>query len=222
MEGSIDLDALSAMNGLGGDLRVCGERVRVSADDARTIGAAGTCTGSPVIRAMDHSITQRERKAMATTQKQLDAVLEHIRLIPDLLPALRVPRSPRDRERLVRKATLPPELLHAAVDAVENTKSIKLVSTLRPEAAREALGVIHSFEMVARTLEELARSVRHTADTERAELGGHALQIYYVAKGFARSDPDAAFHAEVMRKILQRQRRRSARKRASALKSAAK
>jgi len=75
-------------------------------------GQAGT-------RAMDASITRNERKAMATTQQQLDAVLQHISMVPDLLPALRFPRTPRDRERLVRKATLPPQLLHAAVTAVD-------------------------------------------------------------------------------------------------------
>jgi len=171
---------------------------------------------------MDASITQRERGAMATTREDLDRVLEYIRAIPDMIPDIEIPRTRRDREKLVRKATLPPELQHAALVAIEDADTLLvMVQHHNPSKGREILGVVTAYDALADRLEQLARSVRHTADVRRAELGDLVLDIYHAAKRMGLTDPKVAYHADIMRKIMQKQRRRSAKRKAAALKALA-
>lgn len=142
---------------------------------------------------------------------------ELLRLVRDLAKHAKVlhPHKSRSRSSLVRKASLPHELMVAAITATAETKEIAAVVRMKPARARAVLESIPTYDELADDLQRLLNAVRHTRDVQLAELGAQTLQVYHLAKGLGRDDPKAFAHAEIMRKIIRNKRPKRARKKST-------
>jgi len=144
----------------------------------------------------------------------VQTLLARIRELAGAIPGLTQPRSARAREALVRRASIPPELVAAATSAAEGAPRLSRMAECDPEAVRDGMTVALDYDTIASELELLARAVRYTADLQRAELGGIALRIYKLAKNVAWNDDLVAAHVRIMSDVIRRQKRRARKRKA--------
>jgi len=139
--------------------------------------------------------------------KAISEAVGRIGSIYDLVPELqRAPVKGVQRERA--SYSIPDAFLEAAVVAKETAM---LQAPLDPAQVREAITRGLRFEAIATAAEALARDVRYNAFRERWAVVEDALQVYELAKAYARKPQGAALvaHVKAMREALGRTGRRT-------------
>jgi hypothetical protein len=132
--------------------------------------------------------------------------LSRIKSVYELIPEMQ--RTPTEGVQKERAAfSVPDAFLEAAVVAKETAT---LQAPLEPAKVREVITRGLRFEAVATAAEALARDVRYNAFRERFAVVEDALQVYQLAKAYARKAQGAALvpHVKAMRDALGRTGRR--------------
>jgi hypothetical protein len=140
--------------------------------------------------------------------KAIAEALARIKSVYDLMPAMeRSPAKGVQRERA--SYAVPDVFLEAAVVAKETAI---LQAPLDPAKVRDVITRGLRFEAIATAAEALARDVRYNAFRERWAVVEDALQVYELAKAYARKPQGAALvaHVKSMREALGRSGKRTA------------
>ena len=140
--------------------------------------------------------------------KAIAEALARIKSVYDLMPSLE--RSPAKGVRRERASyAVSDAFLEAAVVAKETDL---LQAPLDPAKVREVITRGLRFEAIATAAEALARDVRYNAFRERWAVVEDALQVYELAKAYARKPQGAKLvaHVKSMREALGRSGKRTA------------
>lgn len=156
---------------------------------------------------MDTNISTRETAATdapapgitpTTThyQELADALIKQIDQLTAGIPKLQ-PSHELTAKYVSRRQNVPDEFLKTTIAAVEQSAELQAAQRLDPVDARDTLQFIDAFIPVLDRIAAFAKDLRHTIRSRRAVLGNDALQIYAIAKGFARSADSAAVESHV-------------------------
>ena len=122
------------------------------------------------------------------------------------------------KERFVRaNHTVPVEFIADVASIVEETPELDSVRRLIPAEARDVLQFLAAFEPAANRVAILLQTLRFTMRAKKAKVADEALQVYFLAKRYARRRSGAAIaeRAAVMRRSLGRAGKRRVPKKAS-------
>jgi len=99
---------------------------------------------------------------------------------------------------------VPRSFLGTAVAAVEQTPDLRTTRKLVPEQGHDTLQYLDAFRFVDDKLAEVRAYVRFTLMSRKTALALQALQVYAIARGFARGGrrADVAAHVENLRRDL--------------------
>src|SRR5438270_8328214 len=121
--------------------------------------------------------------------KALDEVIQ---LIPDL-QIVHVSKTNFVRSH----ANLPIPFLATAVVAVDDRPELKVLDKLDVNVGRNKLQFLDAFRPMSDKVRTFSANLDFTVASVRADLGASALQVYWIAKGIARSPEGAAVAAHV-------------------------
>lgn len=165
------------------------------------------------------------RETHVTVTYHQDLAAEVIRALDEIERNLPVPTPSRATPpNFVRShVNIPFDFLGSAIAAVDATPDLQVIHRLDVEHARETLQFIEAFRPVADRVDALQQVLRSALSSSKASLAADALQIYAIAKGFARDlqGTDSAVHVENMRRDLGRTGRRMRERRSHANTNAA-
>ena len=121
--------------------------------------------------------------------KALDEVIQ---LIPDL-QIVHVSKTNFVRSH----ANLPIPFLATAVVAVDDRPELNVLDKLDVNVGRNKLQFLDAFRPMSDKVRTFSANLDFTVASVRADLGASALQVYWIAKGIARSPEGAAVAAHV-------------------------
>jgi hypothetical protein len=152
---------------------------------------------------------QQNAQAIPAAPDALDSVIAEgisriqsvYQLVPEFQPAPLAGSASTQAARSVSN-----EFLEASAVAVERDATLKSTTGLDPATARLVISRNLRFEALAAAAEALARDIRFNMQRERWDVVQEALQVYALAKGFARRPRGGSLvaHVRTMRGALRR------------------
>jgi hypothetical protein len=149
----------------------------------------------------DQDVTAQDDPLSAVIAESVARIRSVYELVPDFAPA-----PPEGMTRMVNARVISDEFVEAAAVTIENDPTLRASTSLDPKKARLVINRNLRFEALAAAAESLARDIRYNMFREREETVTDALQVYSLAKGYARRPRGAALvsHVRTMRETLGR------------------
>ena len=155
----------------------------------QTLNAATPGDGTTAPPAIPSPTITRYQQVADNFAKALDEVIQ---LIPDL-QIVHVSKTNFVRSH----ANLPIPFLATAVVAVDDRPELKVLDKLDVNVGRNKLQFLDAFRPMSDKVRTFSANLDFTVASVRADLGASALQVYWIAKGIARSPEGAAVAAHV-------------------------
>lgn len=139
-------------------------------------------------------------------------LLQQLREMRDVIPHFVIPESRKERTRLSKAASVPPEFVELTAVAVTNEKELLRGGGNAPAEVRDLMSYAEAYNPLADELEALANFVRFSVTTARNKAGSEALTTYSLTQRLAKRPETAhlAPYAADMRRALGRPRKPSA------------
>ncbi len=138
-------------------------------------------------------------------------LLQQLRQMREVIPHFVIPENRKQRTRLSKAASVPPEFVELTAVATSNEK-VLLREGGAPADVRDRMSYSDAYNPVADELEALAQFVRFSVTAARNKAGSEALTTYSLAQRLAKSAETAhlAPYVADMRRALKRPRKPSA------------
>jgi len=153
-----------------------------------------------------HLTEEEEAHPTSTYHQELAAeLMELLDEFASRIPGLESAHE-KDADFVRSHVNIPFEFLGSAIAAVEETPELQVGHRLDVDAARDTLQFIEAFRPAADKLAAILSMLRFTLASRKATVGAEALQIYSLAKGYARDPRGAGIgnHVANMRRDLGR------------------
>ena len=153
------------------------------------------------------SNTAAVETAASYTETAQERVNE-LRAMREAIPKFTIPASPKDRQRLAKAASVPPEFVELAAMALANSADLA-TGKLDPVQMRDLMIYAGAYDPVADELEALAHFLRFSTTAARNKAGRAALTVYELAKRLAKTPENAdlaPFVADMERALGVRER----------------
>ena len=130
-------------------------------------------------------------------------LLQQLRQMREVIPHFVVPESRKERNRLSKAASVPPEFVELTAVATSNEK-VLLREGGAPADVRDRMSYADAYNPVADELEALAQFVRFSVTAARNKAGSEALITYSLTQRLAKRRETAhlAPYAADMRRAL--------------------
>jgi hypothetical protein len=117
-------------------------------------------------------------------------------------------KHPSTADFVRRHQNIPMEFIAGVTAAVEAIPELLATGKYNVVEARDTFQFIEAFRPILDRMEMLTTDLKFTLDAQYAKLVTDGLQMYDIAKGFARdpASPSIAAHVEIMRRNLGRTR----------------
>ena len=132
-------------------------------------------------------------------------IIAAIDLITALIPDLRKPH-PNTKKKVRGARTVPREAIVAIVAMVESSRVLQSPQLVDLERAHEVLQFDDGFRVLDQRIEMLRAQVSYTVEARWAELVADAMDVYRIAKRYAKDPryPELAQHVATIRGHLDR------------------
>jgi len=158
------------------------------------------------------------KETVVSTTSHTEAVqarLQELRQMRELIPRLVIPASAKERSRLNGVASVPTAFVELTTVSLANEQSLVRGAAATPAEIRDLMAYAIAYAPFADELEAFAQFVRYSVTYARNQAASEALTAYALAQRLAKRPEGAhlAPHVADMRRALGRVRRLSAEER---------
>ena len=121
----------------------------------------------------------------------VQAFIQKVRALRQEIPNLVLRSTPDETKRLNSAASVPPEFIHLAASAVENTPLLALNGSEDPNVARDLVSYAQAYTALAEEVEALGKTLRNSIATAKNRAGRFALNAYAISARLATQPENA-------------------------------